>query len=1451
MWRRTHRFLAWAVGAALPGFLAQTALSAPDVRFEAGYAYGPQAGQVPTKGSTLSIVGLVSSFENCLSDAQIDSNAEHTFVLSGCTAETTFVTGSSSHQYRTIYSGGILRVFEDPAQNAFLASDPPNSFVPGSFEDGTPLFAFDAGSVSLYQLVSATGQFVGGYISGGTYLAGGSQSICLLESAVSNFAVSGGVSSDSSYAIGPVTGTLDGNCNPSGSRCSTLYPPGGEPEAFRVGVWPSCAPQGTAFYPWFYPCLGQFSPGSAIDVIVRQPDGTTTPSVQHANVCGGVSLAVPALQIGSYEVEFTDPVSGLTASASFGTLPPGASSRPPEPATNVRATNRGDGQSLLVEWGPSPTLDNAFYVIDRDYFWIDQYWQRRIISSGTVAVVDSSARSWIDTGLSPGGNYCYRVRGSYSPSGDCAGGVNSEACAVPSVVLTILSPSSNDFWLTGEPTIVAITWSADSSLVDSVAMLYSSDGGGSWLHLNDGNRVAFSAGQWTGAIDLPAQDTLGAVVRLDAYSASEGFLGSSIGAGFAVGNHRSIRLDVQRLDQSAFSPPVIFWEPVPEAVRYEVRVSSDPLTSCRQASWPSDGTYRVDAPRTYARFDPSAWEDFPATRCNVSVEAFGTGGQSLGPAPGGLQSFVRFKLSDLDPYDTENKPPVVLVHGWISSQSTWFVCGVSPLKDGLINGPPGQRFHPWGFEYPNIEPIVHSAAGLDTAARYVFNRAGGGVRFVAHSMGGLVTRSYIQGLAVDPSLNPDGSYPLRLPSIPISHVVTLSTPHLGEPPEAVLTAAHRHSTGEILGVPGRYLAVTCPGCEQSASALNLRSDSPLLLRLNSSALPPLAYFFAGGIDHVGEAAGAYRGHRLEELSGCDLGADATVDVCSARAQCGESTDGRRRPTFESGATIVRAHYNLSHGRMSRPGAVYDPPKDCEAPTGQWKEYNALHQSESTYLLNDVLGFLRCGSCLLTSACPNPDRKQFRQRLVTRRPGNEAAKPSVEERTGISSAEASVAGAAVRLFHLDSSDSLAGLIAFSDAEGEVNFSLPAGKYGLEFRAQGMATRIDTVEVPAATTQVMRTTALEVDSGYTGPHDPVLLINNGALATNDSVVVVSAVCVGATQVLLSERPDFAGAIWQALAGPVDLTLSSEPGMKAVYATFRDELLREGGPLSALIRLSSAPQGSVSVNLIGTTGEVVIDGVSTGRLTPAASIPLAEGIHLVSIRAPGWVIQPQVASVAVTSGGAAQANFSADAAPTPADAIWMFPVDGETIGSESQLRWRSASPPTMGEVVFYDCSISRDSTFNNADVLRLGLPDTTLWLPPTLNDSTIYFASLRAVNGFGVPQVGPAAVTRFQIQQPVTAVGYSPRSGTPWLQVSPNPALGPARVTLFLPSASLLNLNCYDVGGRKVATLAHGRFDAGLHVILWPPTSAGGDLSAGIYFMKLRLPGRTVVTRLLILR
>jgi hypothetical protein len=98
-----------------------------------------------------------------------------------------------------------------------------------------------------------------------------------------------------------------------------------------------------------------------------------------------------------------------------------------------------------------------------------------------------------------------------------------------------------------------------------------------------------------------------------------------------------------------------------------------------------------------------------------------------------------------------------------------------------------------------------------------------------------------------------------------------------------------------------------------------------------------------------------------------------------------------------------------------------------------------------------------------------------------------------------------------------------------------------------------------------------------------------------------------------------------------------------------------------------------------------------------------------------------------------------------------------------------------------------------------------------------------------------------TDFDGTEKLSEVAYVIIGGLPsttrLLQNYPNPFNPSTTITMDLASSSFVNLDVFDEMGRKVATLANGDYDAGVHFIQWSALdNTKNVLPAGTYYARL---------------
>jgi hypothetical protein len=82
-----------------------------------------------------------------------------------------------------------------------------------------------------------------------------------------------------------------------------------------------------------------------------------------------------------------------------------------------------------------------------------------------------------------------------------------------------------------------------------------------------------------------------------------------------------------------------------------------------------------------------------------------------------------------------------------------------------------------------------------------------------------------------------------------------------------------------------------------------------------------------------------------------------------------------------------------------------------------------------------------------------------------------------------------------------------------------------------------------------------------------------------------------------------------------------------------------------------------------------------------------------------------------------------------------------------------------------------------------------------------------------------------------------------------INPSPSVREARMRFGLPRAAQVDLEIFDVQGRRLATVVSGIKPAGWHDVTWQGrTDAGDRAGAGLYFARFRAEGQTFKQRLI---
>ena len=195
---------------------------------------------------------------------------------------------------------------------------------------------------------------------------------------------------------------------------------------------------------------------------------------------------------------------------------------------------------------------------------------------------------------------------------------------------------------------------------------------------------------------------------------------------------------------------------------------------------------------------------------------------------------------------------------------------------------------------------------------------------------------------------------------------------------------------------------------------------------------------------------------------------------------------------------------------------------------------------------------------------------------------------------------------------------------------------------------------------------------------------------------------------------------------------------------------------------------------------------------------------------------------------------------------------PLPGEIVNPlvSYTVRWETPSDLRVSRVAIVH-SLDGGRTWS-VDETRLPNQGSASWTPPNvLSDSVLVaIVELSTTPQDTVITEVVAVSEYFRISTPTAADG--PPVRLEFTPIRPNPGVGVARLRFGLPERVRVDLELFDLQGRRLVTLLAGERDAGWHEVTWNGwTDAGGTAGAGLYFARLRAGGREFRQRLIWIR
>ena len=100
-------------------------------------------------------------------------------------------------------------------------------------------------------------------------------------------------------------------------------------------------------------------------------------------------------------------------------------------------------------------------------------------------------------------------------------------------------------------------------------------------------------------------------------------------------------------------------------------------------------------------------------------------------------------------------------------------------------------------------------------------------------------------------------------------------------------------------------------------------------------------------------------------------------------------------------------------------------------------------------------------------------------------------------------------------------------------------------------------------------------------------------------------------------------------------------------------------------------------------------------------------------------------------------------------------------------------------------------------------------------------------------------------------IAGVGSKPRPSLRFGPPRPNPLSHETWFSFDLPEDALVSLEIFDLGGRRVASLASGVENAGHHQLRWDATTGNGPrIAGGLYFARFITRGLSTSRRIVVL-
>jgi hypothetical protein len=276
--------------------------------------------------------------------------------------------------------------------------------------------------------------------------------------------------------------------------------------------------------------------------------------------------------------------------------------------------------------------------------------------------------------------------------------------------------------------------------------------------------------------------------------------------------------------------------------------------------------------------------------------------------------------------------------------------------------------------------------------------------------------------------------------------------------------------------------------------------------------------------------------------------------------------------------------------------------------------------------------------------------------------------------------------------------------------------------------------------------------------------------------------------------------------------------------------------GGSIDPSGTVSVAPGSSQSFTITPNAcyhiADVLVDGGSIGAVASHTFDGIDASHTIAASFAPDLTVS--IGSVVAVEGNSGTTPFDfplqlSGTCTAPVDVTWKT-VDGTATASSGDYQ------PDSTVVTFAPGEVLKTITVQvNGDVT----PE---------DQETFYVELLNAVGAGIAHSQGTGTIIN---DDTVTGVESGAAPALAFAIVGGNPVGGSVGFRISLPKAASVQLSVFDVQGRRIAEPVNQTLAAGVQTIRWNARNDGATVGSGVYFARLRVEGRNIDRRFLLIR